>query len=211
MTKRAPLQSLFKESPLVIASHNKGKVREIGELISNLGIRVISASEANVDEPEETGDSFVENATLKSEYSAQITKLSALSDDSGLVVPAIGGAPGIYSARWAGPDKNFTMAFARIQKELGDLPDNAYFVCVLSLSIPASFSSEWAGNYVFEGRIDGTLTFPPRGEKGFGYDPIFIPNGHTETFAELPPDYKNSISHRAQAFAKFLDFLKDNQ
>ena len=209
MTKRAPLQSLFKESPLVIASHNKGKVREIGELISNLGIRVISASEANVDEPEETGDSFVENATLKSEYSAQITKLPALSDDSGLVVPAIGGAPGIYSARWAGPDKNFTMAFARIQKELGDLPDNAYFVCVLSLSIPASFSSEWAGNYVFEGRIDGTLSFPPRGEKGFGYDPIFIPEGSDKSFAQMSMEEKNKFSHRKKAVNQLFTFLRN--
>lgn len=208
--EKPAILSLFKSSPLVIASHNKGKVKEIGELIASLGIRVISASEANVDEPEETGDSFAENATLKSEYSAQITHLPSLSDDSGLVVPAIGGAPGIYSARWAGPDKNFTVAFNRIQKELGDLPTHAYFVCVLSLSIPESFSKELAGTHIFEGRTDGTLTFPPRGDNGFGYDPIFIPDGHSETFGELPADYKNSISHRAAAFAQFIEFLKDN-
>ena len=221
--------------PLVIASHNKGKVVEIGELIAPLGIRVISATEANVDEPEETGDSFAANASLKSEYSSLKTGLVALADDSGLVVPAIGGAPGIYSARWAGPGKDFTMAFDRIQKELGDCPKAAYFVCMLALTIPKSpplLGGRLGGGhsleelspksphsgpppngegvtYLFEGRIDGTLTFPQRGEKGFGYDPIFIPDGHTETFAELDPHYKNTISHRAQAFSKFLAFLKD--
>ncbi len=124
---------LFGDSPLVIASHNAGKVKEIGALTAPLGIKVISASEANVDEPEETGDSFAENATLKSESSGVMTGKPALSDDSGLVVPAIGGAPGIYSARWAGPNKDFTMAFERIRKELADLPADAYFICVLAL------------------------------------------------------------------------------
>ena len=205
------ISTLFRDTKLVIASHNKGKVQEIGELIAPLGIQVISATEANVDEPEETGDSFAANASLKSEYSSLKTGLVALADDSGLVVPAIGGAPGIYSARWAGPGKDFTMAFERIQKELGDLPKAAYFVCMLALTIPASFSKELAGTHLFEGRIHGTLTFPPRGEKGFGYDPIFIPEGHTETFAELDPHYKNTISHRAQAFSKFLAFLKDKK
>ena len=190
--------------PLVIASHNAGKVREIGALIAPLGIRVISAAEASVDEPEETGDSFAANATLKSEYSARRTGLSALSDDSGLVIPALGGAPGIYSARWAGPDKNFTAAFDRIRKELGDKPADAYFICALALTIPAM------GTHIFEGRIDGTLTFPPRGEKGFGYDPIFIPEGFRETFAEIDPAVKNALSHRARAFAKFLAYLKAN-
>jgi len=194
--------AVFGNAPLVIASHNAGKVKEIGALTAPLGIRVISASEAGIDEPEETGDSFAENATLKAVYSSNPTGLPALSDDSGLVVPAIGGAPGIYSARWAGPNKDFNVAFERIQKELGDLPANAYFICVLALSIPGRPVE------LFEGRIDGTLTFPPRGEKGFGYDPIFIPEGHNKTFAEFDPDFKNSISHRAIAFAKFLEFLK---
>ena len=190
------------DDSLIIASHNAGKVREIGELIAPLGIRAISASEAGVDEPEETGDSFAENATLKSEYSCLMTGLAALADDSGLVVPAIGGAPGIYSARWAGPNKDFKVAFDRIQEELGDLPTDAYFICVLALSIPGT------PPHIFEGRIDGTLTFPPRGDKGFGYDPIFVPEGHSKTFAELDPAYKNSISHRARAFAQFLEFLQ---
>jgi len=196
--------AIFGNNPLVIASHNAGKVVEIGKLIAPLGIKVISATDANVDEPEETGDSFAENAALKSEYSSQLTRFPALADDSGLVVPAIGGAPGIYSARWAGPNKNFTVAFDRIQKELGDKSAHAYFVCMLALTIPGS------GTHLFEGRINGTLTFPPRGEKGFGYDPIFIPDGYDTTFAEFDPALKNRISHRAQAFAKFLDFLKGN-
>ena len=185
---------------LVIASHNAGKVREIGALIAPLGIRVLSA---NIIEPEETGETFAENAVLKALHASEAAKLPALADDSGLVVPAIGGAPGIYSARWAGPDKDFSVAFERIQNELGDKPKDAYFICVLALSIPG------AGVEIFEGRINGHLTFPARGDKGFGYDPIFIPNGFDRTFAELDPDVKNGISHRARAFEKFLQFLKE--
>lgn len=195
--------AIFSGKPLVIASHNMGKVKEIGELIAPLGIRAISAGEANVIEPEETGDSFAENATLKSEHSLLSTGLPALADDSGLVVPAIGGAPGIYSARWAGPNKDFNVAFNRIRHELGEKPTDAYFICVLALSVPGKHTE------IFEGRIDGTLTFPPRGSKGFGYDPIFIPKGYDITFAEFDPALKNSISHRARAFAQFLDFLKE--
>ncbi len=200
--------ALLHDSPLVIASHNEGKVKEINALIAPLGIKAISAATAGVDEPEETGDTFAANAALKSEYSANHTKLPALSDDSGLVVPAIGGGPGIYSARWAGPGKDFSVAFERIQNELGDKPADAHFICVLALSIPHSLSRALAGTYIFEGRIDGKLTFPPRGDKGFGYDPIFIPENHDITFAEIDPATKNSMSHRARAFNKFLDFLK---
>ncbi len=189
---------------LVIASHNAGKVAEIAELIAPLKIKVISASKANIVEPEETGSTFAENAALKAEHAATASGLPALSDDSGLVVPAIGGAPGIYSARWAGANKDFSIAFARIQKELQNNPADAYFICVLALSIPNEQTR------LFEGRIDGTLTFPPRGDKGFGYDPIFIPNGYPITFAEIDPVEKNRISHRARAFAKFLDFLKEH-
>lgn len=196
------MSSLFAGKPLVIASHNAGKVTEIGELIRPLGIAVLSATQAGVDEPEETGDTFIANATLKSEHACDITHLPSLADDSGLVVPAIGGAPGIYSARWAGPNKDFTPAFARIQSELGDKPADAYFVCLLALSVPGQPTE------IFEGRIHGRLVFPPRGEKGFGYDPIFIAKGHDQTFAEIEPSLKNSISHRAQAFALFLSHLK---
>ncbi len=194
--------ALFAGKPLVIASHNAGKVSEIGALIAPLGIPVMSATQAGVDEPEETGDTFIANASLKSENACTISSLPSLADDSGLVVPAIGGAPGIYSARWAGPNKDFDAAFARIQSELGDKPADAYFICVLALSIPNQKTE------IFEGRIHGKLTFPPRGAKGFGYDPIFIAEGHTQTFAEIDPDLKNSISHRAKAFALFLQYLK---
>jgi len=187
---------------LVIASHNADKVREIGEMIAPMGIRVMSATEANIEEPEETGATFAENAELKAVHAGQVTGMASLADDSGLVVPAIGGAPGIYSARWAGPNKDFGAAFARIQKELGDKPADAYFVCVLALWQPK------LGMQFFEGRIDGKLTFPPSGDKGFGYDPIFIPDGYAITFGEMDPVEKNRISHRARAFDKFLNHLK---
>lgn len=196
------MAALFGGKPLVIASHNAGKVAEIGELIAPLGIPVLSATAAGVDEPEETGDTFIANATLKAENACNISGLPSLADDSGLVVPAIGGAPGIYSARWAGPNKDFPAAFARIQTELGDKSADAYFVCVLALAIPSQTTE------VFEGRVHGTLLFPPRGTKGFGYDPIFIPRGHTQTFGEIEPAIKNSISHRAEAFSLFLSHLK---
>lgn len=189
-------------STLVIASHNEGKVREIRELLTPYSMKVISAAEVGVDEPEETGDTFIANAELKARNTALHANLPALADDSGLVIPALGGAPGIYSARWAGPNKDFSVAFARIQKELGDKDPAAYFVCVLSLYLPDGQM------HSFEGRIDGTLTFPPRGEKGFGYDPIFIPEGYAITFAEIAPAEKTHISHRARAFEKFETFLK---
>jgi XTP/dITP diphosphohydrolase len=192
---------------LVIASHNAGKVKEIGELIAPFKIPVLSATQANIDEPEETGDSFSENASLKALNASEKSGKPSLADDSGLVVPAIGGSPGIYSARWAGPDKDFTVAFKRIEQELemktpGIKNADAYFICVLALSLQD-------GMHVFEGRIDGTLTFPPRGMKGFGYDPIFIPKGYDITFGEMDPVKKNAISHRANAFDKFSAFLKD--
>ena len=199
--------ALFSDKTLVIASHNDGKVTEIGELIAPLGIKAISATEANITEPEETGDTFEANAQLKAEHSAKSAKLPALADDSGLVVPAIGGAPGIYSARWAGPNKDFGAAFKRIQEELGDKPANAYFVCVLALCMPPATGQEEWKTHLFRGRIDGKLVFPPRGEKGFGYDPIFIPAGYDQSFAEINPTLKNRISHRARAFEKFLHFL----
>lgn len=186
---------------LVIASHNAGKVAEIAEMIAPLAIHAISAGGANVSEPEETGATFEENAILKAEHCMHATGLASLADDSGLVVPAIGGAPGIYSARWAGPDKNFNAAFDRIRSELGNKPADAYFICVLALCLPDGTTN------TFEGRIEGSLVFPPRGDNGFGYDPIFIPEGHTVTFGEFEPNEKNRISHRARAFTKFMDFL----
>ena len=197
-------------SKIVIASHNKGKVKEIGGLLAPLGFSVVSAGEMGVDEPEETGLTFAENAILKAKNTASLTGLPALADDSGLAIPALDGAPGIYSARWAGADKNFDTAFVRIEKELKEknitdaIGIPAYFVCALCL---ATADKE---PQVFEGRIDGTLTFPPRGEHGFGYDPIFIPENYNITFAEMDSAIKQSISHRARAFSKFLQYLKDN-
>jgi XTP/dITP diphosphohydrolase len=197
---------IFGAQPLVIASHNAGKVSEIGKLIAPLGIKAISATEAHIEEPEETGSTFAANAELKAVHASQASGLPALADDSGLAVPTLGGEPGIYSARWAGPGKDFSVAFDRIHQGLGAKADagvEAYFVCVLALSLPGEPA------HVFEGRLDGTLTFPPRGDKGFGYDPIFIPKGYDITLAEMDSEDKNRISHRAQAFAKFLAFLKE--
>lgn len=190
---------------LLIASHNKGKVREIGELLAPLGIRVISAAELNLPEPEETGATFAENAELKALAAAKASGLPALSDDSGLCVEALGGAPGIYSARWTGADKNYASAFARIQRELAergntDAHPAACFICDLCLAWPEGKTVH------FEGRVDGTLTFPPRGEHGFGYDPIFMPEGHAHTFGEIPAAQKHSMSHRARAFSQLVAF-----
>jgi XTP/dITP diphosphohydrolase len=185
---------------LVIASHNKGKVAEIEELLAPHGVAVTSAAELGVDEPEETGDSFTANARLRARAAAAASGLPALADDSGLTVPALGGAPGIMSARWAGPKRDFNAAMARLERELAARSDRrAAFVCVLALALPDGEAR------CFEGRVKGTLTFPPRGARGFGYDPIFIPDGHTETFGEMDPILKNAMSHRAIAFAKLLN------
>jgi XTP/dITP diphosphohydrolase len=185
---------------LVVASHNSGKVREIGELLRPRGFRPVSASELRLPEPEETGASFTENATIKASAAALAAKLPALADDSGLVVPALGGAPGIHSARWAGPDRDFAAAMRRVQSELGDTPDRrAHFICALALA--------WPDGHVetFEGRVDGMLVWPPRGTRGFGYDPMFLPEDGTLTFGEMEPAAKHAISHRARAFAKLVD------
>jgi XTP/dITP diphosphohydrolase len=193
---------------LIIASHNQGKVREIGELLAPLGLEVVSAAALNLPEPEETGDSFHANAALKSLAAAQVAGLPALADDSGLCVAALAGAPGIYSARWAGAQKDFTLAMERIRTEIeakGASAEGAvaYFVCVLSLAFP--YGREMA----FEGRIEGRLTFPPRGASGCGYDPIFVPDGYDFTFAEMDAEHKHRISHRSRAFAKLIHALND--
>jgi XTP/dITP diphosphohydrolase len=197
-------------SKIVIASHNQGKVREIGELLSPFGFAVVSAAQLNVDEPEETGLTFAENALLKARNTTERTGMVALADDSGMAIAALGGAPGIYSARWAGESKDFSVAFERIKKELKEKniqPNDgirASFICALCLYFPGG------ENHIFEGRIDGTLTFPPRGDKGFGYDPVFIPEGYDITFAEMEHDKKQAISHRARAFAKLVKYLERN-
>lgn len=190
----------FEGGKLVIASHNAGKVREIGELLSPYGAEVVSAGALGLPEPEETGSTFVENAELKALAAAQASGFPALADDSGLAVDALLGAPGIYSARWAGPTKDFAHAMAKIEEQIGDNPDrNAQFVCALSLA--------WPDGHVetFEGTIKGQLVWPPRGENGFGYDPMFLPNGRSETFGEMASDAKHAISHRAEAFGKLVE------
>ena len=186
---------------LVVASHNPGKVREIMELIAPFGIRAVGASELGLPEPEETGSSFAENAVLKADAAAKGSGLPALADDSGLCVASLDNAPGIYSARWAGPAKDFRLAMRRVEDELQQRESRdmrAFFVCALALSSPG------AETEVFEGRVYCSLIFPPRGTKGFGYDPIFVPEGYRMTFGEMAPADKHAMSHRARAFAKFV-------
>ncbi|MFT5539885.1 MAG: XTP/dITP diphosphohydrolase [Alphaproteobacteria bacterium] len=192
---------LFTGTQLVVASHNSGKVREISELLVPFGLEILSAATLGLVEPEETGLSFTENAELKARAAAHSANLVALADDSGLEVAALQGAPGIYSARWAGESRDFTAAMDRIERELattGDTDHRARFVCALSLA--------WPDDHVetVEGEVHGRLTFPPRGAQGFGYDPIFIADGHKQTFGEMDPAAKHAISHRADAFAKLV-------
>ena len=190
----------FDEKRLVIASHNPGKVREIGELLAVFDVEVVSAGALNLAEPEETENTFIGNAILKAKASATGAGLPALADDSGLAVTALNGDPGIYSARWAGPDKDFGVAMQMVQDDLGDSPDrSAKFVCALALA--------WPDGHVesFQGEVHGAISWPPRGEKGFGYDPIFVPDGHDTTFAEMEPEAKHAMSHRAVAFRQLVE------
>jgi XTP/dITP diphosphohydrolase len=187
---------------LVIASHNPGKVREIRELLAPFALTIKGADELGLPEPEETGATFVDNALLKARASSQTSGHMALADDSGLVVHALDGAPGIYSARWAGPNKDFAFAMARVERELeskGARDFSAKFVCVLALAKPDGETR------TFEGEVHGHLVFPPRGDKGFGYDPIFLADGMSETFGEIAPATKHGMSHRARAFKNLTD------
>ena len=186
------------ENKLVVASHNPGKVREIFDLLKPHGFSLISAADLNLPEPIETGTTFTENARLKALAAATGANLPAVADDSGLVVPALGGAPGIYSARWAGPGKDFKPAMKKVMDKLGKKDRSAYFFCALAIAWPDRHVE------VFEGRVEGILTWPIRGDKGFGYDPIFVPKGHDMTFGEMEPVKKHAISHRANAFKKFI-------
>ena len=192
----------FVEPQLVIASHNPGKVAEITALIGQHGVSVVSAGELSLDEPEETGTTFVENAVLKARAAAAAAGLPALADDSGLAVDALEGNPGIYSARWAGPNKNFDHAMQRIEDKLAGQSNRcAKFICVLALAWPQS------NCLTFEGEVSGELIWPPRGDRGFGYDPMFGPDGRKETCGEMDPNLKHSISHRANAFRKLVAAL----
>lgn len=193
---------------LVIASHNKGKVREIAALLGPYGIEPVSAADLDLPEPEETGTSFVDNADLKARLAADLSGLPALADDSGLCVDALEGRPGIHSARWAGEDKDFALAMERVHEEvLARGPEagrNAHFICALAVAWPDDGQCE-----NFEGRVDGLLVWPPRGDRGFGYDPMFVPVGHEDTFGELDPAVKHEMSHRADAFRKLVAALKE--
>ena len=189
----------FTGDRLVVASHNQGKVEEISALLAPFAIDTVSAARLGMAEPEETGDSFEANAALKARAAADVSGLPALADDSGLVVPALGGAPGIYSARWAGPAKDFRVAMRRVHRELGGRDRSAIFVAVLALAWPDG------GMELFRGEVLGSLVWPPRGELGFGYDPMFVPQGGVETFGEMEPAEKHKISHRACAFAKLVE------
>jgi len=193
----------FTSDRLVIASHNPGKVEEIAALLAPFAVETIAAGSLGIPEPAETGASFEANAALKARAAAAASELPALADDSGLVVPALGGAPGIYSARWAGPAKDFRVAMERVHRELGSKDRNARFVAVLALAGPGGCAE------LFRGEVEGNLTWPPRGDRGFGYDPIFIPQGATLTFGEIDPVEKHRISHRARAFAKLKAALFD--
>lgn len=188
---------------IVVASHNEGKVREFRDLLAPFGVETVSATELGLSEPEETGVTFAENAELKARAAAEASGLISLSDDSGLAVDALNGAPGIYAARWAGlPDggRDFNYAMARVFEEMKTAggPKTARFICALSLAFPTG------DIHTYEGRVEGAIVWPPRGDKGFGYDPIFKATGDTLTFAEIEPAAKHAKSHRADAFAKFI-------
>jgi XTP/dITP diphosphohydrolase len=188
---------LARGSALLVASHNQGKVREIADLLSPFGVAVRGAAELGLAEPEETGRTFAENALLKARTAAAASGLVALADDSGLCVTALAGAPGIHSARWAGPGKDFASAMARVERELGTKDRSAKFVCALALAAPSGETE------IFEGDVRGQLVFPPSGKNGFGYDPIFVADGMDRSFGEIDPAQKHAISHRARAFEKF--------
>ncbi len=200
MEKNRGMSRRFKDNTLVVASHNPGKVREIGDLLDPFGVTLISAAELGLPEPIEDGLTFQANAIIKAKSAAERSSLPSLADDSGLAVTALGGQPGIYSARWAGTGKNFQTAMQRVERELGDASDRtAQFICALALAWPDGQVE------VFEGKINGSLVWPPRGQKGFGYDPMFLPNGYAETFGEMDPPQKHEISHRADAFQQLVD------
>lgn len=190
---------IIRDTELVLATHNPNKVKEIHQLLSNFSLRIHSAGELNLTEPEETGTTFHENARLKALQASYASNMIALADDSGFCLNGLNGDPGLYSARWAGPHKNYSMAMQKMHDKLQSIPDkSAYFICVLSLAYPNGKT------YEFEGKVDGNFIWPPRGQYGHGYDPVFQPLNNPLTFAEMTDSKKNSISHRALAFQKFI-------
>jgi XTP/dITP diphosphohydrolase len=192
-------RKLTRGQKLVLASHNKGKLREIESLLRPLGVAVVSAGALGLAEPVEDAPDFAGNARIKALAAATASGLPALSDDSGFCVAALDGAPGVLSARWAGPSKDFAAAMATVQQRIGDSPDRrAWFIAALCLAWPDGHTE------TFLGRIDGAVVWPPRGDNGFGYDPMFVPAGESRSFGELDPDEKHAVSHRARAFAQVL-------
>ncbi len=201
------MQLELPNNKLVVASHNQGKVREISALLEPLGVQVVSAGGLGLPEPDETETTFEGNARLKAEAAMTASGLAALSDDSGLCVDALDGAPGIYSARWAGPGKDFAVAMRKVEDELTTAGAAtpaarlAHFVCALCLAVPGQPAR------VFTGKVHGQLIWPPRGEHGFGYDPVFQADGHDITFGEMSPHVKHAMSHRARAFPQLVEAL----
>jgi XTP/dITP diphosphohydrolase len=190
-------RSLVAGTKLLLASHNRGKLREIAALMAPYGIETISAADLGLPEPEETAPDFAGNARLKALAAATAAGLPALADDSGFCVAALGGQPGIYSARWAGPERDFSIPMARMHDEIGDNPDRrAWFICALCLAWPDAETA------TFQGRVDGEFVWPPRGSHGFGYDPVFVPLGGTRSFGEMAPAEKDANSHRGRALAQ---------
>lgn len=198
----------FSGNRLIVASHNQGKVREIGELLAEYNVQPISAAELDLPEPVEDGDTFIANAEIKALAAAKRSGKIALSDDSGFAVVSLNGDPGIYSARWAGPSKDFTIAMQAVNDKLAtlgsDINREASFICALCLAWPDGHTES------FEGRVKGHFTWPARGEKGFGYDPVFTPDGGKLTFAEMEPAAKHAISHRADAFQQLINACFEN-
>ncbi|MFV2051190.1 RdgB/HAM1 family non-canonical purine NTP pyrophosphatase [Aliiroseovarius sp. YM-037] len=199
----------FSDKTLVVATHNAGKLTEIAALLKPYGIKVVSAGELGLDEPEETEDNFAGNARIKAHYAARESGLPALSDDSGISVDALGGAPGVYTADWAETPngRDFAMAMEKVWEKLEALnapePRTATFNSTLCLAWPDGHEE------LFVGKVDGRLVWPMRGDRGFGYDPMFLPNGEVETFGEMDPDKKHGMSHRADAFRKLVDACFD--
>ena len=193
---------IFKEKKLVIASHNQGKIKEINELLEALNVTILSAHDLKIEEPEENGCTFQENALIKSAFVSKITGLPCISDDSGICFSDLNNEPGIHSARWAGKNKDFDLAMLKIKNAIQKIENpnyNCHFVCSLSIC--------WPDNYdvTVSGHVDGKFSWPPKGDNGFGYDPIFKPLGHELTFAEMNPKFKHSISHRSIAFKQLIN------
>ena len=192
---------------IVIASHNDGKVEEIRGLLKKYKFRIYSLKKFSHIEPKENGKTFIENSVIKAVSALKITGLPSISDDSGLCIPALNNDPGIYSARWAGKGKNFDLAAKKIEKKLFEKYGNkqklfkAFFCCALTIALPDGTIKS------FEGKVFGTLQFPPKGDNGFGYDPIFIPKGYKKTFGEMKYSFKERISHRQKAFKKLQNFI----